>query len=74
MTDEEMKEVCQKILETPLYLLDKLDGTYECTCPICNSVTSLPITEVAPVISDVSHQTDCGYIIAKTILADEEEE
>lgn len=72
--DEQILESCQHIMETPIYVVDNLNGYYECTCPICNSMTILKIEEVQPTIKDITHIVDCGYVIAKTIVDNTEEE
>lgn len=76
IAEEEAQELCNKVMKTTLYFYDNPNDGYEYTCPLCGRMTSFKRVDnfVTPLITEVNHNDDCIYWIAKSIMEGNPEE
>ena len=70
MIEKDILKLCEEILDTSASMYDIPNGAYESTCPFCGvrEYRSHNHPKGCYVyISDMEHEKDCTYLIAKNI-------
>ena len=63
--EDDIKELCNQIINVTPKFFDNPNGPYTHTCPLCNEETFGGIDST---MSDIEHDQNCGYLIAKDLM------
>lgn len=66
--EADVRKLCRAIIATGTSFWDNPNGPYESSCPFCSGVIKYGGNETTPTMSDIKHDADCAWLIAKDLM------